>query len=64
MNKIALQIREGIKRELTSIHPSDAIAILESLGKEMRRANSIRISNNMPVHLIEMERPDLQTIKP
>lgn len=57
-------IRQEIKAKLSTIHPSEAIAIIESLGKEMRRANSIRISNNMPVNLIDMERPDLLNIKP
>lgn len=48
---------------LKKMHPSESIALIESIGKELRRNNSIRISNNIPVSYIEMERPDLETLK-
>jgi hypothetical protein len=57
------EIKDQIRKKLIKLHPSEAIAIIESLGKELRRANSIRISNNLPVNLIDMERPDLMNIK-
>lgn len=57
------ELKGEIKRILKTVHPSDAIAILESLGKELRKANSIRIYNNIPVNLIDMERPDIIQMK-
>jgi hypothetical protein len=63
MTEHAKQIRQEIKNKIANMHPSIAISILESLGKEMRRMNSVRISKNQPVNLIEMERPDLINIK-
>lgn len=64
MTDNAKQIRQNIKTQISAMHPSEAIAILESLGKELRRANSVRISKNIPVQLLDMERPDLINIKP
>lgn len=55
--------REKIMKLLKKMHPSESIALIESIGKELRRNNSIRISNNIPVSYIEMERPDLETLK-
>jgi len=49
---------------LKQLHPSDAIELIESIGKELRRKNSIRISKNIPVNYIEMDRPDLENLKP
>jgi hypothetical protein len=55
--------RDKIVRILKKMHPSESIALIESIGKELRRNNSIRISHNIPVSYIEMERPDLETLK-
>lgn len=55
--------RDKIMRILKKMHPSESIALIESIGKQIRRENSIRISNNIPVAYIEMERPDLETMK-
>jgi hypothetical protein len=56
-------IRRIIKRNLALLHPSDAIALVESISKELRQLNSIRISNNIPYIPIELERPDLESLK-
>lgn len=56
-------MRQEILAILAKLHPSDAIALVESIGKELRQKNSIRINNNIPVELIEMERPDLEKLK-
>lgn len=55
-------MRELIVKELKKLHPSEAIAIIESIGKELRKANSIRINNNQPVK-VESDRPDLMHMK-
>lgn len=55
-------MRAEIIKELKKMHPSDAIAMIESIGKELRRYNSIRINNNQPVK-IDSDRPDLQIMK-
>jgi hypothetical protein len=44
------------------MHPSDAIAMVESICKELRQLNSIRINSGIPVKNID-ERPDLENIK-
>ena len=51
--------RERIIEVIKTMQPIDAIKLIESIGKDLRRWNSIRISNNNKVRLIEMERPDL-----
>ena len=58
-----IKIIKGIKSSLNLLPPSEAIAIIESLGKEYRRANSIRINSLISVKLLDMERPDLTLIK-
>jgi len=55
-------MKEQIKAILSQLHPSEAIALLESLGKELRKKNSIRI-NNININKIDMERPDLLQLK-
>ena len=55
--------KNHIKTILSHLHPSEQIALIESLGKELRRKNSIRIAKNLPTHLIELERPDLENLK-
>lgn len=56
-------IRANIKRNLAYLHPSEAIALIESISKELRRLNSIRINNGIPYQPIELDRPDLESIK-
>lgn len=49
---------------LSELHPSEAIALIESIGKELRRKNSIRINNRIePKSLTLDERPDLESLK-
>lgn len=55
-------VRKKILNAIKKMHPSDAIALIESVGKELRQANSIRINNNQPVK-IDSERPDLIILK-
>ena len=55
-------IRSQLKAILSQLHPSEAIALIESLGKELRQKNSIRI-NNQKFKKLEMERPDLISLK-
>lgn len=64
MRKVFPKVRQVIINILSQLHPSDAIDLVESIGKELRRKNSIRINNNIPVNFIEMERPDLENLKP
>lgn len=56
-------IKGEIRRILAQLHPSDAIALIESLSKEIRRKNSRRIYSNIPYVPIQLERPDLDSIK-
>lgn len=55
-------MKDQIKAILSQLHPSEAIALLESLGKEFRKKNSIRI-NNLKFNKLDMERPDLFQLK-
>jgi hypothetical protein len=48
---------------LKEMQPSEAIALIESIGKELRRKNSIRINRMTIKDLIDLERPDLQILK-
>lgn len=64
MRKVFPEVRQVIINILSQLHPSDAIDLVESIGKELRRKNSIRINNKIPVNYIEMERPDLENLKP
>ena len=55
-------MKEQIKAILSQLHPSEAIILLESIGKELRKKNSIRI-NKINISKIDMERPDLLQLK-
>ena len=61
-NKVK-DLRTELVSILNQLHPSEAISLVESIGKEFRRKNSIRIMSNQPVKHIDMDRPDLMTIK-
>ena len=50
--------REMIINIIRKMEPIDAIKLIENLGKDLRKWNSIRISNTNKISLIEMERPD------
>ena len=52
-----------IKAILIRLEPSEAIAIVERIGKELRRANSIRLSKGGIKNVIDAERPDLIKLK-
>jgi len=56
-------IVKNIKANLNLLPPSEAINILERIGKSYRKANSIRINKIISTKFLDMERPDLQTIK-
>jgi hypothetical protein len=60
---MSIEIRKKIINQLKKLHPSDAIALTESIGKELRQLNSIRISAGIPVKYIDSDRPDLELIK-
>ena len=55
-------IKSQLKAILSQLHPSEAIAMVESIGKELRQKNSIRI-NNQKFKKLDMERPDLMQLK-
>jgi len=57
-----IESRKKIINILKKMHPSDAIAMVESICKELRQLNSIRINAGIPVKNID-ERPDLENIK-
>jgi hypothetical protein len=56
---IEKQIRELLKQ----LHTSDAIALIERIGKDLRRKNSIRINNIGFIKPLELDRPDLDELK-
>jgi hypothetical protein len=55
-------VKKQIKAILSQLHPSEAIALIESIGKELRQKNSIRI-NNQKFRKLNMDRPDLISLK-
>lgn len=55
-------MRKEILDLLNKLHPSEAIQLIESIGKELRKKNSIRISNNIDYQPLDFERPDLQIL--
>jgi len=52
-----------IKAILIRLEPSEAIAIVERIGKELRQKNSIRLSKGGIKNVIDAERPDLIKLK-
>jgi hypothetical protein len=56
-------MRNEIMKLLKTLHPSEAIALVESIGKELRKKNSVRISKGTIKDLIEFDRPDLESLK-
>lgn len=56
---IEKQIRELLKQ----LHTSDAIALIERIGKDLRRKNSIRLSKGGIKNVIDAERFDLIKLK-
>lgn len=63
MKKGMTTLREHIIVTLSQLHPSEAISLVESIGKELRRKNSIRISKGNAGELLNLDRPDLETLK-
>jgi hypothetical protein len=57
--------RKKIEKMLSKLSLSERIAILESLGKQYRRENSIRLNENQVrgAKLVDPERPDLIEMK-
>jgi len=59
-----MTIRNEIKTILASLHPSEAIALIESIGKELRQKNSIRINKGIEHKSLHLDdRPDLVILK-
>lgn len=56
-------MRNEILNILSSLHPSDAIKLIESIGKELRQKNSIRINSKVEYKHLDSDRPDLLTLK-
>ena len=56
-------MRESIKLQLDTLPMSERIAIVESLGKEYRRKNSVRINEKQMGRHTDSDRPDLQIMK-
>jgi hypothetical protein len=56
-------IEKQIRAILSQLQPSDAITLLERIGKDLRRKNSIRISKGGINNVIDAERPDLVKLK-
>lgn len=59
----AKSLREYIISSLNQLHPSEAIALIESIGKELRKKNSVRINSMSAGELLNLDRPDLETLK-
>lgn len=57
-----MDLRSSMISTLNQLHPSEAIALIESIGKELRRKNSVRIMNNQPIKHIDSDRPDLTSM--
>ena len=55
--------RNQIKAILNEMNQSEAIELIESIGKEYRRKNSVRINSIAHRKLIELDRPDLAILK-
>ena len=55
--------RNQIKAILDQLDYASAISMIESIGKEYRRNNSVRINSIAHRKLIELDRPDLQQLK-
>jgi hypothetical protein len=55
--------REQIESILDSMNPSDAIALIEKIGKQRRKFNSMRISKGGIKNVIDADRPDLINLK-
>jgi len=55
--------RKEINNILSQLHPSEAIALIESIGKELRRKNSIRINKGIEHKSLLLDRPDLEILK-
>jgi len=56
-------IEKQIRAILSQLQPSDAITLLERIGKDLRRKNSIRISKGGIKNVIDAERMDLIKLK-
>jgi len=56
------KIKKKIELILKDLHPSERIDILESLGKDYRKKNSVRI-NSIKYNKLDMDRPDLYSLK-
>lgn len=56
-------MRKEILDLLNKLHPSEAIQLIESIGKELRQKNSIRINNRIELKHLDLDRPDLQILK-
>lgn len=55
--------RQAIINILDTMHPAEAISLIESIGKERRKANSVAVSKVGIKRDIDRERPDLVIMK-
>jgi len=59
-----MTIRSEIRAILATLHPSEAIALIESIGKELRQKNSIRINKGIEHKSLHLDdRPDMVILK-
>jgi hypothetical protein len=56
-------MKKKIEQMLLYVPMSERIAMLESLCKQYRRTNSIRINEKQMGRRIDSDRPDLQMLK-
>lgn len=55
--------RDEINKILNAMHPQAALDLINSIGKERRRKNCMRICAGGMVNVIDAERPDLVKLK-
>lgn len=58
-----MTLRQRIYEIIKDLPTSEAIAELESIGKQLRRENSVRINAKQMGRKVDNERPDLVAMK-
>ena len=57
--------RKAILEVISKMQPVEAVALLESISKQLRRENSKKINEmQMGRMKVDSDRPDLQSMKP
>lgn len=62
-NYTSMTRRQRIEQALNGLNTTEKIAILESLCKQLRRENSIRMNATQMGRRTDMDRPDLELLK-